>query len=289
MTSLAPSSFDLISPTALTAAYNRQFSNIPYAFELAQLVDAKTVLKQPSGDYLLKIVVPLLEVRYKAAKHLIARFSHTQIIELASGLLPRGLEMSERPNITFVESDLPAMIDLKKQLVTQLVEERSNLHFEAINATIRPSQFPSHADYLRDSEKVTILCEGLLMYLTFPEKERVCANVREVLWHYGGVWITPDLNTKEQWHRMQETNSEVGGMFQTVSDFTGRSLIDNSFNDMEHARQFFREQGFGVEEHKMIEIMGEGEVSCKEQLGLDPNFVKYLLSTNSIFALTLDP
>lgn len=287
MTYLEASSFELISPTALTAAYNRQFSNIPYAFELAQLANAETALKHPSGDDLLRVFAPLLEVRYKAINQLIIRSKHTQIIELASGLLPRGLEMSDNPNITFVESDLSATIKLKEQLVTQLVGERSNLHFEIVDATMRPSQFPTHADYLSNTKKVAILCEGLLMYLTFSEKERVCANVRELIWCYGGVLITPDLMTKEQWHSMQKASPEVQGMFEVVSDLTSRSLIDNSFNDLEHARQFFREQGFNVEEYNMIDLVGEEKVSCKEQLGLDPKYVQYLLSTMSIFALSL--
>ncbi|MEI2583938.1 class I SAM-dependent methyltransferase [Scytonema sp. PRP1] len=282
------SSFDLIGPTALAAAYSRQFSDIPYALEIAQKVDAQTVFEQHTGHHLerLATLVLWIESRYKVINHLIAMFGYTQIIELASGLLPRGMAMSENPNVTFVESDLPAMIDFKKQLVMQLIGERPNLQFEAIDATSLPSQFPIDADYLHDSEKVAILCEGLLLYLTFPEKERVCANVRNMLQRYGGVWITPDLNTKDGWYRLQEINPKIHTTFQGIYNTTGRSLIDNCFNDMEHARQFFIEQGFCVEEYKMIEILGE--ISDLEPLGIDSDQANHLLATNSVFALTLN-
>jgi O-methyltransferase involved in polyketide biosynthesis len=288
MTSLTSSSFDLIGFTALMAAYNRQFCGIPYASELAQLVSENTLLKKPSNNEL-KSVVPLLEIRHRAINYLVDKFGYKQIIELASGLGSRGLEMSECQDIIFVESDLPTVIELKKQLVTQLVEQRNNLRFEAIDVTIKPNQLPLQANYLCDSEKVTILCEGFLMYLTFPEKKLLCTNIRETLLHYGGVWITPDMMTKSQWYRMQETKPEIKNMFQTVSDITGRSLIDNSFNDIEHAKQFFREQGFKVQALDMAEIVNEEEVSCQKNLGLDFNFIKYLLSTNSMFVLTLEP
>ncbi|MBE9171495.1 class I SAM-dependent methyltransferase [Pleurocapsales cyanobacterium LEGE 06147] len=241
-----PKSFDLISPTAISAAYCRQFSDIPYAFELAQQVDACTVFEQHGGNNLEEIAPLLLQIegRYKAINHLITMFGFTQIIELASGLLPRGIEMSKNPNITFVESDLPAMIDLKKQLVMQLIGKRPNLYFEAIDATSRPSQFPIHANYLRKDERVAIICEGLLLYLTFSEKEQISANIRDMLQQYGGVWITPDISTKENWYKMQENKPKSQRMVQTISEKTGRSIIDNSFDDREHARQFFVEQGF---------------------------------------------
>lgn len=280
-------SFDLISPTAFAVTYFRQFSDIPYAVELAQRVNAQTFVEQYLGKDL-QGCVPLLlqiEARYKAINHLITRFGYTQILELASGLLPRGMVMSENPNITFVESDLPAMVDLKKELVSKLIGNRPNLHFKAIDATRIPSQFPLHADYLRSENKVTILCEGLLSYLTFPEKERVCANIREVLSHYGGVWITPDLTTKQQ-YSMRQTNPAIKKAFQGIANATGRSMFDNSFNDMAYARQFFQEQGFCIEEHSMMEVIDE--LTCLAKFRVNRGSVEHFLATMPVFALTLN-
>jgi len=289
MTASPANNFDLISSTAISAAYGRQFSDIAYAFELSQLVNAQTVFEQHAGNNL-QGIAPLiiqLEARYKAINSLIATLGSTQIIELASGLLPRGMLLSEHPNITFVESDLSVMINLKHRLVRQLIGERPNLYFKAIDATSKPSQFPIHVDYLRKNETVTIVCEGLLMYLTFPEMEQVSANIRDMLRNYGGAWITSDIDTKEKWDRMQETNPETQKMLRTISDTTNRPIIDNSFNNLEQARQFFVAQGFCIKEYNIIEIMGE--LTCLKQLGVDSDEANRLLAKDFVvFMLTLD-
>jgi len=62
------SSFDTISPTALMVAYTRQFTDIPYSKELAQLVNAQTFveqLKRKSLEQSVEVAV-LVEARYKA-------------------------------------------------------------------------------------------------------------------------------------------------------------------------------------------------------------------------------
>lgn len=139
------SSFDAISLTALMVAYTRQFTDIPYGKELAQLVNAESFIEQLQQKKLSQPseVSVLVEACYKAVNQVISQhlqFETTQIIELASGLLPRGMAMSQNQNITFVESDLPAMISQKQQLVKRLIGERQNLYFEAIDATNQPSQ-----------------------------------------------------------------------------------------------------------------------------------------------------
>lgn len=141
------------------------------------------------------IVAALIEARYKTIEQVRSQFNTTQILELASGLLPRGMLLSQNPEITFIESDLSGMIQRKQQFVQQLIGERSNLHFLVIDATHSLNSL-SLNNYFQPNRPVTILCEGLLMYLTFAEKQQVFANVRELLQTYGGVWITSDFTTK---------------------------------------------------------------------------------------------
>jgi O-methyltransferase involved in polyketide biosynthesis len=101
-----------------------------------------------------------------------SQFEAVQIIELTSGVLPRGMSLSQNPDITFVESDLPKMISRKQELARQVIGERPNLRFRAIDATAQPSQFPLDANYLNPRKPIVILCEGLLGYLTFEQKVR---------------------------------------------------------------------------------------------------------------------
>ncbi|MFN6569909.1 class I SAM-dependent methyltransferase [Dendronalium sp. ChiSLP03b] len=281
-------SFDKISPTALLMTYARQFSDTPYAAELAQIVDAQTVFDQYASDGFQKLLhlSPIVEARYKAVNHVLAKFESTQIMELASGLLPRGMVMSQDPKVTYVESDLPTMIDLKKQIVTQLIGERSNLHFEAIDATNLLNNLPLHTNYLRSSEKVIVLCEGLLQYLTFSEKEQVFTNVREMLQHYGGVWITTDIVTKERQLQMQGHDLAMQNFYQTIANTTGRSILNNTFNNMEHAKEFILKQGFCIEEYSTLEVIEE--LTSLQRLGVTPESIKPLLATMPVFVLTLN-
>lgn len=280
--------FDKISPTALLVTYARQFSDIRYAAEISELVDAQSVVKQyaTNGVEDLKYFAPVMEARYKATNGLLAKFGCRQIVELASGLLPRGMVMSENSEITFVESDLPLMIEQKRALVDRLIAPRPNLHFAAIDVTVTPSQFPVNAEYLRQGEQIAIACEGLLQYLTLPEKRLVFANVRQMLRQYGGVWITPDLTTKQRRSQLRNYNPATERILTAIAQNTGRSTLDNSFDNLEHLQQFVADQGFHLQTFSLIGILDQ--LSSLERLSISVQDITPLLAGTNIFALTLE-
>lgn len=192
-------SFDKISRTALMVAYIRQFTDIPYSKEIAKLVNAQAVVEkliENTSDRPVEVGI-YIEGRYKFVNKLLAQSQVTQIIELASGLQPRGMIMTENPEVTFIESDLPGILAQKQEIAQKLVGQRLNYYFTAINAANINNEFPLHVNYLNTQKPVVITCEGLMMYLTFPEKQMVFKNIREMLQIYGGIWITPDFNSKK--------------------------------------------------------------------------------------------
>lgn len=280
--------FDKISPTALLTAYARQFSDIPYTNEIAQLTNAKMTVNQFLGQEQENSIVlglaALIEGRYKAIEQVRERFQGTQILELASGFLPRGMILSKTSEIPFIESDLPAMIQNKQRLVQQLIGDRPNLHFLAINA-INDLNPLILKDYFQPNQPVTILCEGLLMYLSFVEKQKIFANVREILQTFGGVWITSDLTTSLGAERMGRNTPAFEPVNQKISSSTGRSFAENEFTDLEHARQFARDQGFQVKEFNMLEVIDQ--LKSVSALGIDPARVEAMLSALPIFVFTL--
>ena len=280
--------FDKIILTAFMVSLARQFTDIPYAKELAQLIEMQGLVKlsQPQNQDKSVLLTARVEARYKTINQVIAQYQITQVLELASGLLPRGLLMSNNPNITFIESDLPQMIRCKQQLIQQLVGERPNLHFIEIDATSRPSEFWKSTSLLKAGQPVMILCEGLLTHLTLVEKQLVCANIRDMLHSYGGVWITPDFIDTGSLVRSQQDDSGLEKLLQTGTNLTGRSLVNNNFGTLDQARQFVYEQGFRVTEHSMLNVIDE--LSCLEILDTDAEVVRRMLATQSVFALTLD-
>jgi O-methyltransferase involved in polyketide biosynthesis len=289
MTTSSDTNFDKISPTALLTAYARKFTNIPYTQEIAELTNAIATVEKLGDWEQTKAMIAFFAVhtegRYKAIEQVRTQFHSTQILELASGLLPRGTVLSQQVEITFIESDLPAMIQQKQQLVQQLVGERSNLHFLEIDAT-RDLNSSRLYDYFQRDRSVTVLCEGLLMYLSFAEKQQVFANVREILQTFGGVWITPDLlvTKKEDIEKMRQ-DSAASQQMAKFERFVGRPLIENMFTDPDQVKQFIQEQGFQMEVFSTSEVLDQLE--CLSALEIDRNLAKEILKTIPVFALKL--
>src|SRR5690242_2326475 len=100
--------FEKIVLTGFMVSLARQFTDISYAKELAQLIERQGLVKlpQPQNQDKSVLLTARVEARYKAINKVIAEYQITQVLELASGLLSRGLVMSSNPNITFIESDL---------------------------------------------------------------------------------------------------------------------------------------------------------------------------------------
>ena len=291
MTTLPGSEFDKISPTAFLTTYVRQFTDIPYTKEIAQLTNAiataQQFIDQGQTNSIVPVLAVLVEGRYKAIEQVRSQFHTTQILELASGLLPRGMILSQQKEITFIESDLPAMIQQKQQLAQQLVGERPNLHFLTIDATSNLNSLRLN-DYFQSDQPITILCEGLLMYLTFAEKQQVFANVREILQTFGGVWITPDLSTKVGAEKIGQDSSASQQTAQKFASLIGRTVTDvteNLFIDLDHAKQFVQEQGFQIEEKSALLVLDQ--LKCLSALGIERDIAQKLLTTIPVFVLRL--
>ncbi len=122
------------------------------------------------------------------------------------------------------------------------------------------------------------------MYLSFEEKRQVFANVRELLQTYGGVWITPDFNTKEAlalWQNepaLQKADQKIGSL-------TSRSFSETQFDNRDRAKQFALDQGFQVEEFSMLEVIDQ--LSSILMLGIDLERTKPVLAAAPVFALSL--
>ncbi len=88
-------SFEKVSLTAQLAAYMRQFSDIPFARDVAELLYSREVFEALlQGHEMvpedLLWYAPIFEVRYKSVTAAIQRSGCRQILELASGLALRG-------------------------------------------------------------------------------------------------------------------------------------------------------------------------------------------------------
>jgi len=278
--------FDTISSTALLVAYARQFSHIPYSKALLDLLDMNRLTAQfDVHQTAVNSFAALLEARYKVVDQALRQWRYTQVLELASGLLPRGMIWSQQPEVTFVESDLPLMIEYKQQLIRQLIGERANLRFEAINVAHHSNPLLLAAKHFQPLQPIAIICEGLLQYLSLAEKVQVFANVRHFLQQYPGQWITPDLATKAAQQQIEQYTTSSLNLHQLILQATGRSLIENSFGSVQEIQHFAAEQGFCVEMHSLLAI--SDELTCLEALDMTTRDVEPLLAERFVCILSL--
>lgn len=239
--------FRRVSVTALIPAFARgEYTTIPWAREMsAVLRDRGAALPDgPWREY--GAFASIFDARFRAVTRLIEEKAATQVLELAAGLSPRGIELASR-GIVYVEADLAESTALKREVLTAMLGSvPQNLHLCPASAVDR-AQLLSCCVPFAAGQPVAVTTEGLLRYLTFEEKARVAANVLEILRRYGGWWITPDIHLRSLAQR--QTPAQREAELKTL----GRDLNQNYFEDLGHARQFFERCGFAVDSRPLLE------------------------------------
>jgi O-methyltransferase involved in polyketide biosynthesis len=93
----------------------------------------------------------------------------TQVIEVASGLSPRGWRFTERygDRLTYIEADLPDMAERKRRALAEMGSLSDQHRVVALDALARkgPLSLAALAAKLNADEGLAIVTEGLLSYL----------------------------------------------------------------------------------------------------------------------------
>ena len=241
--------FRRVSVTALIPAFARgEYTEIPWAKEMLAILRARGAelsagpwTKDAPGQY-----ASWFEARFRAVSRLLEEKRATQVLELAAGFSPRGMDFAER-GLVYVEADLAESIALKREIVSAILGSvPENLHLCAASVIDR-TQLLACCSAFVSGRPVAVTTEGLLRYLTFEEKTQLAANVHEILRRYGGWWITPDIHLKG-WAERQSATYHQG-----EREILGRSLDSNYFADLDHARRFFEGCGFAVDSRPLLE------------------------------------
>ncbi len=268
------SGYEKISPTAKYVAHLRALTNIPYSKEIASVCDAEETFMNIAGEQSAQLAwsPPLVEARLKSINALLDNYNMKNIFELASGLSPRGLIITEDPRVCFIESDLAEMIQEKEEILQKVLSlkgepNRPNLHCCVVDALNREQLF-SAVDYFPGGP-IGVISEALLNYFTLEEKQRVAENIFALLSRYGGLWITPDISTKDRRQEVLHMDEVTKKTLGLLSGFTGRDFQKNSFDDTQHVKSFFENMGFTIEQHIQGELVHDLCFS-----GLPPEQVK---------------
>jgi O-methyltransferase involved in polyketide biosynthesis len=245
-----------ISPTAKMIAHWRQYANLPFSKDIAEVFHTADTMRAifPSKNFDLlysskAVFIPYVEIRYKFLEEAIRTSGIKQILEFASGITLRGLAMTEDSSLTYVETDLPEIMEEKTKLLGTImdrynIKSRPNLHFHTTNI-LNMNDIENALHHFDPQKPVMVVHEGLFQYLTREERTIATKNIYTILSKFKGQWITPDLDTqKDMDSDLVHNESEV---FEAVRKITNRSLKNNSFKDDDDLEKFFHDLGFSIE------------------------------------------
>ncbi len=270
-------------------AEGRTFSDIPFSREIFREVE-KIGRKEigPDPDDIERItatdLAPRFEARYKIIDHLIRGLGFRQILEVASGLTPRGIEMTEDGSVdTYVEIDLPGIMKIKRMIVKaiyrELKKKRRKLFLEEGDALDDKAIFEA-AGHFDSARPVAVVSEGLLRYLNFEEKAEVAKNIRSLLVTFGGAWITPDVTVRSKEYYPFEARRN-----KYIECLTGIDIERNKFESVDAARRFFEDLGFRVEQRMLGEV--SNSLVSPGILGLPVSDLKKRFEKSPAFVLSL--
>lgn len=245
--------FNSISPSAKGLLMTKAMTTIPFAREAATLVWGRDNLEQMLKGKANRESLPWLlhfENRYRTIDALLLPPETSNIVEIASGFSFRGLQLCTEEDVVYIDTDLPESMATKQPLVAELIEQKSiqtkgRLLMQPLNA-LDEKAFNEVID-LFPPGPVTIVNEGLLMYLDEPEKRQVCANIHRVLQQRGGSWITGDIYLKRGPDEKERYMNETARQF---LDY--HRVEEKKFDSFEAAAAFFTDCGFAIAQKEVV-------------------------------------
>jgi O-methyltransferase involved in polyketide biosynthesis len=243
--------FSPISPSAKWVLLVKGYTNIPFAREVAELLEYpnKYIPDFKKRDYTLWASAIHLESRYWSIDQLLKDLTIKNILELSSGYSFRSLEYTSQKGVHYIDTDLPDVIVAKKEFVNSLTKDGFNtngkLELLPLNA-LDENNFHKIIGNFSQGELV-IVNEGLLTYLNKQEKKKLCSIIHEILIERGGFWITADIYIKNKQRKLGfKYNNEMKALYEQ------QNTEDNSFESFKEAEMFFKDMGFLIDKEAKI-------------------------------------
>lgn len=179
-----------ISPTAHYTAYNwyRHGLSVP---ELATTKGRLLFHALLPANRLLSLagkadLESMLLARHRLIDHLLKQAIDAgevgQVVEIAAGLSPRGLRMRRRyPNITYLEADLPEMVENKRALIGDKLDAGHRLVAVNALADSGPESLRELAKQLDSTRGVAVITEGLLPYFDGPTGSQIWRRISDFM------------------------------------------------------------------------------------------------------------
>ncbi|WP_207434877.1 hypothetical protein [Sabulibacter ruber] len=238
--------YTTISPSAAALLLLKAQTNLPYAYAAASHFftpqELETSFDRTSFGAWASVVH--FENRSATVQQLILDSNLDQLLELSSGFSFRGQALVQQGHIRHcIDTDLPHLIEQKAQLCEDLqltFPAGSRIEMLGLNVMDR-EQFLTTVDQFAPGP-LSIVTEGLLMYLNLPEKEQLCQTIHAVLKARGGYWITTDIYLK---HAFVQRNTQQAKAWEAF--FQQENVQNQLFSTFAEAEQFFRANSFVID------------------------------------------
>ena len=268
--------FNSISPSAKGLLLTKAQTTISFARKAAGIVWEQEELQTRLDTPVTKeawILILHFENRYRTIDKLLFPLQTNNVLEIASGFSFRGLQLCTEAAVTYIDTDLPESSFVKQQVVQQIqtaeqLTLKGKLLTEPLNVLDREA-FHKVID-LFPPGPVTIINEGLLMYLDDAEKLQACRNIHEVLKQRGGSWITGDIYIKPAEDKQQKRI-----LSESLEQFRKEHKIDEKkFDNYEQAEAFFISCGFTITERTTEAADQLSALSLIPGVNVPPDVVK---------------
>jgi O-methyltransferase involved in polyketide biosynthesis len=242
-----------VSDTAKQLVALKSVTNIPFARETSKLIHGHEITEKTLDPAHLNGFYQAcagFEARYLSIGKVLSETDVKNFLELCAGYSFRSLDLGARSGFTYIDTDLPEIIENKKVISAQLVKgQRENepclLPLNALDqdAFLQiVSTFPPGP--------VAIINEGLLIYLDAGEKRQLCRIIHQVLKERGGFWATGDI-----YIRASHDRNRANQLPDRAKEFLAKHRIfENMFDSFPAAEEFFSECGFATEPHTVDEV-----------------------------------
>jgi O-methyltransferase involved in polyketide biosynthesis len=228
---------------------------IPFAKEASRLLEKHSIASMKENldeQFYYWMRVFHFEARYASINVLLEDIRPQNILELSSGYSFRGLDYCINHHAHYIDTDLPQVVDLKINLEKELIGDDSifkgKLETLPLNALDEQSFDEIVARF--NNSPLTIVNEGLLMYLNTGEKKKLCHIIRKHLVQKGGYWITADI-----YIRTPESNVRNLKMSKEEEEFFTKHHIDeNKFDSEIAAEEFFKSEGLVIDKVSHVDV-----------------------------------
>ncbi len=161
-----------------------------------------------------------------------------QVVEVAAGMSPRGLRMSERhPDLLYIEGDLAAMAARKREALARAGARHRVVDLDALSDD-GPRSLAAIVDDLDPDRGLAVITEGLLNYFPRGEVEGIWMRIAAALGGFSGGIYLSDL------HLHSDNVGAVAAVFGAVLGTFVRGHIHFPFEDSDDALAALAGAGF---------------------------------------------